>query len=162
MKCKKVVLLLWMGFVMFFLGSTSLFQEAWGADSFKQMRNGKMVYVAKMGTLAPDGVGWAALIKEVINPGVFKATNGQVILDWYYGGTMGDDLDVLAKMRNMQLHGGGFSGQGMVMGCPEMALMELPFLFSDYDEVEYVYSKLRPRISQWFAKKREDTTSLCC
>jgi TRAP-type C4-dicarboxylate transport system substrate-binding protein len=51
------------------------------------------------------------------------------------------------------LQGGGFTGQGLVMACPEMALMELPFMFDNYDEVEYIYSKFRPRISQWFEKR---------
>jgi TRAP-type C4-dicarboxylate transport system substrate-binding protein len=142
-----------MGFVLFFIGAVSLSQAAWGAENIKQTKDAKSSYVYKMGTLAPDGVGWAALIKEIVNPGILNVTNGQVKLDWYYGGTMGDDLDILAKMRNGQLHGGGFSGQGVVMACPEMALMQLPFLFHDYDEVEYVYSKLRPRIGQWFEKR---------
>ena len=152
MRC-KVALLLCMGFVLFVMGSASLCQVASAADSIKQVKDGKTLYLCKMGTLAPEGVGWAALIKEIINPGILKVTNGQVKLDWYYGGTMGDDQDILAKMRNGQLQGAGFSGQGMVMACPEMALMELPFLFENYDEVEYVYSKLRPRINQWFEKR---------
>jgi TRAP-type C4-dicarboxylate transport system substrate-binding protein len=140
-----------MGLVVFFMGALS--QVAWGADNVKLTKDGKTVYVYKMATLAPEGVGWAALIKDMITPGILKATNGQVKLDWYWGGTMGDDQDILAKMRNGQLQGGGFSGQGMVMACPEMALMELPFLFESYDEVEYIYSKLRPRINQWFEKR---------
>ncbi|KUG23212.1 trap-type c4-dicarboxylate transport system, periplasmic component [hydrocarbon metagenome] len=152
MRC-KVVWLLCMCFVLFLIGSVSVSQTAWGAENIKQIKDGKTLYLCKMGTLAPDGVGWAALIKEIVNPGILKVTNGQVKLDWYYGGTMGDDQDILAKMRNGQLQGGGFTGHGLVMACPEMALMELPFMFEDYDEVEYVYSKLRPRISQWFEKR---------
>ncbi|PKN37187.1 MAG: C4-dicarboxylate ABC transporter substrate-binding protein [Deltaproteobacteria bacterium HGW-Deltaproteobacteria-2] len=148
---RRMVGLLCVGLVVFYMGALS--QVAWGADNVKQIRNGKTVYVCKMGTLAPEGVGWAALIKTMITPGILKATNSQVVLDWYWGGTMGDDQDILAKMRNMQLQGGAFSGQGLVMACPEIALMELPFLFENYDEVEYVYSKLRPRISQWFEKR---------
>lgn len=150
---RKVVSFLCVMFVLFFIGSVFLFQEAWGIDNLKQIKNGKTVYVIKMGTLAPNGVGWAALIKTIIAPGIKKATNGEVMLDWYYGGTMGDDQDIIAKMRNGQLHGGGFSGQGTIMACPEMSLIELPFMFDNYQEVEYVYSKLRPRISQWYAKR---------
>ena len=150
----KVVMLLCMVFVVFFMGSASLSQKAWGEEvSVKQSINGKMVYVFKMGTLGPDGVGWTAIIKSLINPGILKATNGQVGLSWYWGGSMGDDQDILAKMRNGQLHGGGFTGQGMVMACPEISLIELPFMFENYDEVEYVISKIRPRISQWFEKR---------
>jgi len=65
---------------------------------------------------------------------------------------MGDDLDIIAKMRNGQLQGGGFSGWGMAMACPNMAIMELPLLFNNYNEVEYVYSKIRPRLNKWFEK----------
>lgn len=161
MKCKKLVWFLCMCFVLFFVGSVfaltvqekSKYANIPGVQHLKQVKpNGDFMYVVKMGTLAPEGVGWAALIKEVVNPGVLKITNGMIYLNWYYGGTMGDDQDILAKMRNGQLQGGGFSGQGMVMACPEMALLELPFLFESYDEVEYVYAKFRPRISQWFEK----------
>jgi TRAP-type C4-dicarboxylate transport system substrate-binding protein len=140
-----------MGLVVFFMGSLS--QVAWGADNVKLTKDGKKMYYSKMGTLAPEGVGWAALIKDMVTPGILKATNGQVVLDWYWGGTMGDDQDLLSKLRNGQLQGGGFTGQGLVMACPEMALMELPFMFENYDEVEYIYSKFRPRISQWFEKR---------
>ena len=162
MKCKKLVGLLCVGFVLFFIGSASAdgiqakekYANIPGVQHLKQVKpNGDFVYVVKLGTLAPEGVGWAALIKTVVNPGILKVTNGLIYLNWYYGGTMGDDQDILAKLRNGQLQGGGFSGQGMVMACPEIALLELPFLFESYDEVEYIYSKLRPRISQWFEKR---------
>jgi len=162
MKCKKLVGLLCVGFVLFFAGSASAdgiqakekYANLPGVQHLKQIKpNGDFVYVVKLGTLAPEGVGWAALIKTVVNPGILKVTNGLIYLNWYYGGTMGDDQDILAKLRNGQLQGGGFSGQGMVMACPEIALLELPFLFESYDEVEYIYSKLRPRISQWFEKR---------
>ncbi|KUG24570.1 trap-type c4-dicarboxylate transport system, periplasmic component [hydrocarbon metagenome] len=148
---RRIVGLLCVGLIVFFMGALS--QVALGADNVKKTKDGKQIYYAKLGTLAPEGVGWAALIKDVVTPGILKVTNGQVVLDWYWGGTMGDDQDILAKLRNGQLQGGGFSGQGMVMACPEMALLELPFLFENYDEVEYIYSKLRPRISQWFEKR---------
>jgi TRAP-type C4-dicarboxylate transport system substrate-binding protein len=162
MKCKKLVWFLCMWFVVFLVGSASAdgiqakekYANLPGVQHLKQVKpNGDFMYVVKLGTLAPEGVGWAALIKTVVNPGILKVTNGLIYLNWYYGGTMGDDQDILAKLRNGQLQGGGFSGQGMVMACPEIALLELPFLFENYDEVEYVYSKLRPRISQWFEKR---------
>ena len=143
----RFVGLLCIGFVVFFVGS-ALSQEAWGAENVKQTKT-----IFKMGTIAPELIGWAALIKDIVNPGIEKAANGRVFLDWYYGGKMGDDQDILAKMRNGQLQGGGFSGRGIVMLCPEMTLFALPFLFDNYDEVEYVYSKMKPRINEWFEKR---------
>jgi len=32
--------------------------------------SGDFTYVVKMGTLAPEGVGWAALIKSMVNDGI--------------------------------------------------------------------------------------------
>lgn len=161
MKCKKVVLFLCIGLFMvismetaYALTAKEKYANLPGVQHLKKVKpNGDYTYVVKCATLAPDGVGWVAIIKDTITPGFFKVTDGLVTLSWYYGGTMGDDQDILAKMRNGQLQGGAFSGQGIVMACPEMALMELPFMFENYDEVEYVYSKLRPRITQWFEKR---------
>ncbi|PKN36955.1 MAG: hypothetical protein CVU62_12735 [Deltaproteobacteria bacterium HGW-Deltaproteobacteria-2] len=141
MKCKKVAEFLCMGFVLFLIGSVSLSQTVWGAKNIKQTKDGKTLYLFKMGTLAQDGVGWADLIKEIVNHGILKVTNGQVNIDWYYGGTIGDGQDILAKMRNEQLQGGGLTGNGLVMTCPEMTLMDLPFMFEDYNEVEYASIK---------------------
>lgn len=146
---RNIVWLLFIGIVVFFMGSFSM---AWG-ENIKQTKSDKTIYVFKMGTIAPEQLGWAALIRDIVNPGIDKATNGRVVLDWYYGGRMGDDPDILAKMINGQLQGGGFSGHGMVMVCPEMTLFALPFLFNNYDEVEYIYSKMRPRINEWFEKR---------
>ena len=63
------------------------------------------------------------------------------------------DQYILAKLRNKQLQGGAFSGAGLVMACPEMALLKLPFMFESNDEEGYVLSKIRPRINQWFEKR---------
>ncbi|KQC06144.1 MAG: hypothetical protein APR62_08340 [Smithella sp. SDB] len=146
---RNILSLLCVGIVLFFVGFSSM---AWG-ENIKQTKGDKTVYVFKMATIAPEHLGWAALIKDIINPGIDEATNGKVYLDWYYGGKMGNDEDILARMRNEQLQGGGFSGHGMVILCPEMTLFALPFLFDNYDEVEYVYSIMRPRINEWFEKR---------
>jgi len=43
---RRIVGLLWMGLVIFFVGALS--QAAWGANNnVKQIRNGKTVYVCK-------------------------------------------------------------------------------------------------------------------
>ena len=97
----------------------------------------------KLATLAPDGVGWATHIKELFHPAIDKATNNAVKLTWYWGGIMGDDEDYIAKMRIDQLQGMGFSGAGFVMACPEGSVLELPFLFQNYEELDYVKEKMR-------------------
>ncbi len=117
-------------------------------------------YILKMGTLAPDGVGWAAVYKEM-GRGILKETKGEVALDWFYGGVMGDDEDVILKCRNDQLQGGGFSGAGVIQLCPEMSFMELPLLFDTssnttgndeiaFKEVDHVIAHFRDRFEGWY------------
>ena len=107
----------------------------------------------KMASLAPKNVGWAKHIREIIHPAIEKATGGNVKLKWYWGGVMGNDEDYLQKMRIGQLQGGAFTGRGVVLVCPEMAVLELPFMFSNYEEVDYIRKKMFPTFDA-YAEKR--------
>ncbi|ACL05588.1 Putative TRAP-type C4-dicarboxylate transport system, DctP subunit [Desulfatibacillum aliphaticivorans] len=100
--------------------------------------------VWKAGTLVPKGVGYANQIQNILNPGLAKATDGQVFLKVYYGGVMGDDEDYLKKMRIGQLQGTGTSVQGALMVCPEMGAVNLPMMFKNWDEVDYIKKKMYP------------------
>ena len=108
--------------------------------------------ILKFASLAPDGVGWAIHFKENMQKGVTRVTDGDVFIDPYLGGVMGDDEDYIAKMRIDQLHGAGLSASGTVMACPEIAVLELPFLLKDFDEVEYIRTKMRKRLKSLFEK----------
>ncbi|MDY6854677.1 MAG: TRAP transporter substrate-binding protein DctP [Thermodesulfobacteriota bacterium] len=108
--------------------------------------------VLKFATLAPDGVGWAIYAKEYLIEAIEKATNYNVKLDPYFGGVMGDDEDYISKMRINQLQGAGLSASGIVMACPEIAVLELPFLFENFDEVDYIRKKMRDRLSHLYEK----------
>jgi TRAP-type C4-dicarboxylate transport system substrate-binding protein len=97
----------------------------------------------KIATLAPDGVGWARQIKAIVIPAVTEISDKNLQLHVYWGGIMGDDEDYIKKMRIDQLQGAGLSGQGTKLAVPEMSVVELPFLFNNYDEVDYIKSKMR-------------------
>jgi TRAP-type C4-dicarboxylate transport system substrate-binding protein len=60
----------------------------------------------------------------------------------------GDELVVLRKIRLGQLHGGGFSGQGMGEIAPALRVLEIPFLFESPGEVDRVHEKLDPIFEQ--------------
>ncbi|MBI9076622.1 MAG: TRAP transporter substrate-binding protein DctP [Desulfatibacillum sp.] len=102
------------------------------------------VVVWKSGTLVPKGVGYANQIENILMPGLAQATEGQVFLKVYYGGVMGDDEDYLKKMRIGQLQGTGTSVQGALMVCPEMGAVNLPLMFKNWDEVDYIKKKMYP------------------
>ncbi len=97
----------------------------------------------KMATLAPDGVGWARQIKKIVDPWMDEVTEHQLATKVYWGGIMGDDEDYVRKMHIGQLDGAGLSGQGVTLAVPEMAVLELPFLFEGWDEVDCVKREMR-------------------
>lgn len=103
-------------------------------------------YVLKCASLAPADIGWAKNVNEIYMPVIERETEGEVVLNWFWGGIMGDDKECIAKMRNGELDGLAFSGQGFVQICPDIALLELPFLFDNHMEADYVIEKIRDRI----------------
>ncbi|MBI9077213.1 MAG: TRAP transporter substrate-binding protein DctP [Desulfatibacillum sp.] len=105
----------------------------------------------KFATLAPDGVGWARQLKIHVLPVVEEVTQGTVKTKIYWGGVMGDDEDIIKKMRIGQLDGAGLSGQGVTLACPPMSVVELPFLFQSWEEVDYIKSKMRAQFDQLLA-----------
>jgi len=106
-------------------------------------------YRFKLASLAPGKVGkkyvgWSKYIKEIIEPAVKKASDGNIALKWYWGGVQGNDRDYIKKMKIGQLDGAAFTGQGVALACPEMVVLELPFMFNSYHEVDYIRKKMYP------------------
>ncbi|SHL12439.1 TRAP-type C4-dicarboxylate transport system, substrate-binding protein [Desulfatibacillum alkenivorans DSM 16219] len=97
----------------------------------------------KFATLAPEGVGYAVQIKHVVKPKLEEVGQGDIRIKIYWSGVMGDDAGIIRKMRFGHLNGAGLTGSGSIILCPEMSVLSLPFLFSDYDEVDYVRNNMR-------------------
>ncbi|MDJ0762031.1 MAG: TRAP transporter substrate-binding protein DctP [Myxococcota bacterium] len=106
----------------------------------------------KIATLAPDGTTWMKVMKEMASE-VEKTTGGQVKLKFYSGGVMGDEGDVIRKMKFGQIHGGAFTGRGLGEISPQERVLELPFLYDNYKELDCVINGLSNRIRQDFEKK---------
>ncbi|MBU2488657.1 MAG: TRAP transporter substrate-binding protein DctP [Proteobacteria bacterium] len=96
----------------------------------------------KMATLAPENIGWARHIKETVMPAIMKTTGGDLYIKVYWGGVMGDDEDVIRKMEQGILQGAGLTAQGTTQMVPEMSVVSLPFLFNNYEEVDYIKEKM--------------------
>ena len=71
----------------------------------------------KIATLAPEGSTWMNLMHEM-DERVREATGNEVGFKFYAGGVQGDERLVLRKMRTGQLHGGGFTGNGLGVIAP--------------------------------------------
>lgn len=106
----------------------------------------------KIATLAPKGVAWSKHAEDIIYPSLEAACQGRLKAKVYWGGVMGDDEDCLEKMKKGILQGAALSSQGAIQACPEFSVVELPFLFNSYGEVDYVRKKMFPAIAGLFEK----------
>ncbi len=82
----------------------------------------------KIGVLAPEGSTWAEILKKMAKD-VEDQTKGEVKFKVYYGGSQGDEPDVLRKVRVGQLHGGIFTGKTLGDIYGDVRVIELPFNF---------------------------------
>ena len=80
------------------------------------------------------------------------ATDSRVKFKWYPGGVMGDDKAVLRKMRVGQLQGAALAMGELVSFYPDSQAYGLPFLFRNYDEVDYVRSQLDASLLAGFSE----------
>ena len=108
--------------------------------------------VIKFATLAPEGTPWMNIMEEM-NQEVQEKSGGQVAFRFYAGGVAGDERDVLRKIRINQLHGGVFSGFGLGEVLSEIRVLELPLLFRDGQEADYVATALFEHFAAAFAQK---------
>lgn len=108
--------------------------------------------VIKVASLAPRGSNIATLFEE-ISQEVYEKTGGAVRFKTYWGGVQGDEQDVLRKVRLGQLHGGAFMGPTLGLIAPEVRVTDLPYIFRNYDEADYVRSKLRPEMERLIEAK---------
>jgi TRAP-type C4-dicarboxylate transport system substrate-binding protein len=94
----------------------------------------------KMATLAPEGSTWMELMHE-FDARVREATDNEVGFKFYPGGVQGDEKLVLRKIRQGQLHGGGFTGTGLGAIASELRVLEVPFLLASDAELDAVHEE---------------------
>lgn len=96
----------------------------------------------KFATLAPNTTGWCKQVSETLLPLLEEHVQGKISIKTYTGGVVGDDWEMLRKMRVGKLDGACLSALGVTQAIPEMAVLQLPFLIRDYNEVDYLREKM--------------------
>ncbi len=107
----------------------------------------------KLATVSPEGSGWMKVLRERAKA-IEAQTNGEVKFKIYPGGVMGDDKAVLRKIRVGQLHGAVLTAGGLVQTYPDIVLYNLPLLFRNNEEVDYVRSNLDAQLIEGLRKKK--------
>jgi TRAP-type C4-dicarboxylate transport system substrate-binding protein len=106
----------------------------------------------KFASLAPEGTSW---MKEMhaLAEDLAQATQGRVTLKLYPGGVAGDERDVLRKIQAGQLHGAGFTGNGLGEILPAVRVLDTPFLFHTIAEYDSVLATVTDTLQALFLEK---------
>ncbi|PKL90570.1 MAG: ABC transporter substrate-binding protein [Candidatus Goldiibacteriota bacterium HGW-Goldbacteria-1] len=108
--------------------------------------------VIKFASVAPDGSTWMNIMEEFAEE-VTEKTGGAVEFKFYPGGVSGDEKDVLRKMKINQINAAGFTSQGLGEVVKEVRLLNLPFMFNSYKQIDYVMEKMSPFFEAQYQKK---------
>jgi len=109
-------------------------------------------FLIKFATVAPEGSTWMNHMRN-LDKALREKSEGRVGFRIYAGGVAGDELDVLRKIRIGQIHSAAFSGVGFGQILPMVRVLDLPFLFRGYDEVDLVHRELEGFFSTHFQEK---------
>lgn len=113
---------------------------------------GQKTYTIKMATVAPEGSSWMREMHE-FEQQLVEMTDGQISFRIYANAVQGSEKDVLRKMKLGQIDAATFTGVGLGDIVPEVRILDLPFLFRNSEEVDYVYNNLFDEFQQKFEKK---------
>lgn len=106
----------------------------------------------KLAILAPEGSAWHQVM-TAWDKELQEKTAGRVKLKIYAGGVLGDEKDIIRKMRIGQVHAAGFTGLGLGVVNPAVRVLELPMLVNNYQEADAVTAKIQPKLEQGFDEK---------
>ena len=104
-------------------------------------------YKIKFATIAPEGSTWMNVMRDY-DAAVRKESSGRLGFKIYPGAVQGEDKDVLPKIRLGQLQSAGITGFGLGKIATRHRILDSPYLFRSYEEVDYLYQALDAELRQ--------------
>jgi TRAP-type C4-dicarboxylate transport system substrate-binding protein len=113
---------------------------------------GSPEHTIKFATIAPEGSTWMNVMKQY-DAAVRRESGGRLGFKIYAGGVQGEDKDVIKKIRVGQLHSAGFTGVGLGEIAPMVRILDSPFLFESYEEVDHIYETFEKEFEAAFEER---------
>ena len=108
--------------------------------------------VIKLGSLAPEGTPYHQALMEIAQS--WKTiSGGKVQLRIYPGGIVGDDGDMIRKMRIGQLNGAAISSMSAITIAPDIEAISFPSMIQTDEEMDRVITEVGPVIEQQLQDK---------
>jgi TRAP-type C4-dicarboxylate transport system substrate-binding protein len=105
----------------------------------------------KIATLSPEGTFWMKNMRAGAKE-IKEKTQGRVKFKFYPGGVMGNDENVLRKIRIGQLQGGAITVGSLSHSTPDTTIYGLPYLFSSLDDAAEIRKTTDPMLSAMIQK----------
>ena len=106
----------------------------------------------KLATMAPENSSLMKIFREM-NSELKQKTAGRVGFKLFSGFALGDERDVFRKLRIGLIHAAAFSSTFLNTINPDLRTLQVPFLFNNYEEVDYVLDKMVGDFDQRIAKR---------
>jgi len=113
---------------------------------------GQKKYEIRFASVALEGSTPITIMKKLNDE--LQMTSGGRLSIKIFPGTQGDEKQIISKMnpRMPRLDGAGLTGRGLGEILPSTRVLELPFLFQSYEEVDLVVNKLQSYFAREFEK----------
>jgi TRAP-type C4-dicarboxylate transport system substrate-binding protein len=108
--------------------------------------------VIKLGTLAPNGSTWHTLLKEMGQKWE-QASAGKVKLRIYPGGVLGNESDMIKKMRIGQLQAAALTTIGLHDITPDAQAVDVPMMVDSWTTLDYVMDRMAPKLERIIESK---------
>jgi len=108
--------------------------------------------IIRFATVAPEGSAWMDVMHSM-NDDLKKRSGGDLSYKFYPNMVMGDEKDIIRKMRFGQIQAAGFTGFGLGEILPEIRILELPYLFQNDAEIDYISDELFDYFNSAFMEK---------
>ncbi|MBI2059111.1 MAG: TRAP transporter substrate-binding protein DctP [Nitrospirae bacterium] len=106
--------------------------------------------VLRFGSLAPRGSTWDRTFKQIFDE-ITSLSQGRIKAKSFFGGVLGDEPEMVRKMKSGELDGALMTTLGIQEIVAEMAVLEIPFLFDSLREVD----RMRPALKKKFGAQFE-------
>jgi len=129
---------------LFFLAGLAMLVAAPGAQAAPEPE-------IKLATMAPENSSVMQLANEM-NAELMKETGGRVGFKMFPGFSLGDEEDVLRKLKIGLVHAAIFTTTALTDISPDLRVLHVPFLFDNTQEVDYVLNKMDADLKRGFAQ----------
>lgn len=94
-------------------------------------------FTIRVGAVAPEGTPWSKLLNGM-RKRIEKESNGRIKFKMFLGGKLGGEESLVRRCQKGTLEMIGVSTGALAQAVPELNVLELPYLFDNYREIDNV------------------------